>query len=124
MHPWYKDVRLFTEKVIYDETYERKDLHKHSGNRLNSAKTYMHCFFSLWSGCISLSTTWQSCIENELLISHHCMAAVYKQETAVHENSMPYSQKIWWELNLADWPQPAWTKILVDFNLADDQSLT
>ena len=31
----------------------------------------------------------------------------------------PYSRKIWQELNLADWPQPAKTKVLADFNLAD-----
>ena len=30
---------------------------------------------------------------------------------------IPYSRKIWRELNLADWPQPAWTKILANFNL-------
>ena len=33
---------------------------------------------------------------------------------------MLYSRKIWQEFNLADWPQPASTKILADFNLADD----
>ena len=32
-----------------------------------------------------------------------------------------YSRRIWQELNLADWPQPARTKILVNFNLADGQ---
>ena len=32
---------------------------------------------------------------------------------------IPYSRKIWRELNLANWPQPARTKILADFNLAD-----
>ena len=32
-----------------------------------------------------------------------------------------YGRKIWWELNLADWPQPARIKILADFNLADGQ---
>ena len=33
--------------------------------------------------------------------------------------NIPYSRKIWRELNLADWPQPARTKIFADFNLAD-----
>jgi len=28
------------------------------------------------------------------------------------------------ELNLADWPQPVLTKIMADFNLADDPSST
>ena len=32
---------------------------------------------------------------------------------------VPYSRKYWWELNLADWPQPALTLNLVDFNLTD-----
>ena len=31
---------------------------------------------------------------------------------------LPYSRKFWRELNLVDWPQPAWIKISVDFNLA------
>ena len=36
--------------------------------------------------------------------------------------NIPYiSQKIWRELNLADWPQPAKTRILAIFNLADSQ---
>ena len=30
-----------------------------------------------------------------------------------------YSRKILWKLNLADWPQPLRTKILVNFNLVD-----
>ena len=32
---------------------------------------------------------------------------------------LPYSQKYWWELNLADWPQLALTQKLADFNLVD-----
>ena len=28
-----------------------------------------------------------------------------------------HSQKSWWELNLADCPQPMWTKMLADFYL-------
>jgi hypothetical protein len=32
---------------------------------------------------------------------------------------LPYSQVIWRELNLADWPQPEKTKILADFDLVD-----
>ena len=35
---------------------------------------------------------------------------------------VPHSWKIWWELNLADWPKPAQTKIFADFNLGDDQA--
>ena len=31
-----------------------------------------------------------------------------------HHTNIPYSRKIWRELNLADWPQPARTKILAD----------
>ena len=31
--------------------------------------TSMHCFFSLWSMCISLSTTWQSWIEMKCLLA-------------------------------------------------------
>jgi hypothetical protein len=34
-------------------------------------------------------------------------------------NILPYSRKIWRELYLADWSQPARTKILAEFNLAD-----
>ena len=33
-----------------------------------------------------------------------------------------YSQKIWWELNILDCPKPVQTKILVDFNLVEDQA--
>ena len=33
---------------------------------------------------------------------------------------IPYSLKIWRELNLVDWPQPVSTKIFADINLVDD----
>ena len=38
------------------------------------------------------------------------------------EPRLMYSRKMWQELNLADCPKPARTKILVDFNLADNQA--
>ena len=38
------------------------------------------------------------------------------------ENFVPYSRKIWRELNLVDCPKPARTKTLADFILADDQA--
>ena len=42
------------------------------------------------------------------------------KSTCTHTNTIPYSRKIWRELNLTDWAQPARTKILADFNLVDD----
>ena len=37
---------------------------------------------------------------------------------------IPYRWKIWRELNLADWPQPARIKMLPNFNLADGRILS
>ena len=59
--------------------------------------------------------------DHEIFITKIYIHVIFSNFTKIlnHENlELPYSRKIWRELNLADWPQPAWTKILANFNLA------
>ena len=68
-------------------------------------------------GCTEKTTYAQSYFISQILsYIHTCILPSGLLQCTMYR----IAGKFWRALNLADWPQPAWTKILTDLNLADN----